>query len=113
MAGDSQTMPTTDTSASRDSVGQDHAQPMSSREMDDVHPLFPNADPAYRTPREPQVPERAHATPQQDEINSSRDEDGGSVGGSTPPRQAAQGSRLESRRTSFRPVPPLQTSSRL
>ncbi len=59
MAGDSQTMPTTDTSASRDSVGQDHAQPMSSREMDDVHPLFPNADPAYRTPREPQVPERA------------------------------------------------------
>jgi hypothetical protein len=97
MAGDSQTMPTTDTSASRDSVGRDHAQRTSSREMDDVHPLFPNADPAYRTPREPQVPESAHTTPQQDEIDSSHDEDGGSVGGSTPPRQAAQGSCLESR----------------
>jgi hypothetical protein len=113
MAGDSQTMPTTDTSASRDSVGRDHAQRTSSWEMDDVHSLFPNADPAYRTPCEPQIPERAHATPQQDEINSSHDEDGGSVGGSAPPRQAAQGSCLESRRTSFRPVPPLQTSYRV
>jgi hypothetical protein len=73
MAGDSQTMPTTDTSASQDFVGRDHGQHTSSWEMDDVHPLFHNEDLAYWTPREPQVPERAHATPQQDEVDSSHD----------------------------------------
>jgi hypothetical protein len=78
--------------------------------MDDVHLLFPDADPAYRTPWVPQVPERARAIPQQDEVDSSHDDNRGSVGGSTPPRQTAPGSCLDSRRTSFWPVPPLQTS---
>ena len=75
----------------------------------DVHPLFRNADPAYRTPREPQVTERAHTTTHQDEFDSSQAEEEGSTGGIPPPRQAAQGSwppNLESRRSPFRQVPP-------
>jgi hypothetical protein len=111
MAGDSWTLPTTDTSASRDYVGLDRAQPKSPHGMDDVHPLFPNADLAIRTPCEPQVTERAHAPTQQDEFNSSHAEEEGSTGGIPPPRQAAQGSRppnLESRRLPFRQVPPLR-----
>jgi hypothetical protein len=109
MTGDSRTMPTTDTSASRDYVGLDHAQRKTPFEMDDVHPLFPNADPAYRTPCAPQVTERAHATTHQVEFDSSHAEEGDSTGGIPPPRQAAQGSRplnLDSRHAPFWPVPP-------
>ena len=109
MAGDSRTMPTTDTSASRDYVGLDQAQRKSPYEMDDVHPPFPNSDPAYRTPRAPQVTERAHTTTHQDEFDRSHAEEGDSTGGIPPPRQAAQGSRLpnlESRRAPFWQVPP-------
>jgi len=107
VTGDSPTMPTTDMSASRDSVGRDTTQRTSSRGLDDVHPLFPDADPAYRIPRETQVPARSHATRPQDEFARSQEDDGDSVGGSTPPRQAAQGFCLDSRRQSIRPVPPL------
>jgi hypothetical protein len=120
MAGDSRTLPTTDTSASQDYVGLDQTQRKSPHEMDgsrdatvDVHPLFPNADLAYRTPREPQVPERAHATTHQDEFDNSQAEEEGSTDGILPPRQAAQGSRppnLESRRLPFRQVPPPRNS---
>ncbi len=131
MAGDSRTLPTTDTSASPDYVGLDRAQRKSPHEMDgsrdatvqanlasthmfhDVHPLFPNADPAYRTPCEPQVTERAQTTTHQDEFNSSHAEEEGSTGGILPPRQAAQGSwppNLESRRSPFRQGPPPRNS---
>ena len=82
-------MPTTGTSASRDYVGLDQAQRKSPYEMDDVHPLFPNADPAYRTPRAPQITEKAHATTHQVEFDSSHAEEGVSPGGIPPPRQAA------------------------
>ena len=82
-------MPTTGTSASRDYVGLDQAQCKSPYEMDDVHPLFPNADPAYRTPRAPQITEKAHATTHQVEFDSSHAEEGVSPGGIPPPRQAA------------------------
>jgi hypothetical protein len=91
MTGNSRTMPNTDTSF----------------EMDDVHPLFPNADPAYRTPRAPQVTERAHV-----EFDSSHAEDGDCTGGIPPPRQAPPGTRppnLDSRRAPFHPVPPPRT----
>ena len=60
--GDSPTMPLTDTSASWDAVGRDTTQRTSSQGLDDAHPLFPDADPAYRIPRETQVPARPHAT---------------------------------------------------
>jgi hypothetical protein len=92
MTGNSRTMPTTDTSF----------------EMDDVHPLFPNVDPAYRTPRAPQVTERAHV-----EFDSSHAEDGDCTGGIPPPRQAPPGPRppnLDSRCAPFHPVPPPRTS---
>jgi hypothetical protein len=91
--GDSPTMPPTDTS-------------------EEVHLLFPLADPAYRLPCETQVPAGHHATRPQDGFDCSQDTDGDSVGGSTPPRPAAQGFRSDSRRLSLRPVPPLQTSHR-
>jgi hypothetical protein len=88
MSGTSRTMPNPDTSF----------------EMDDVHPLFPDADPAYRTPRAPQVTERAHIA-----FDSSHAEDGDCTGGIPPPRQAPPGTRpptLDSRRAPFHPVPP-------
>ena len=93
----SRTMPNTDTSF----------------EMDAVHPLFPNADPAYRTPRGPQATVRAHATTHQVEFDNSHAEDGDSTGGIPPPRQAAQGSRpsnLDSARAQFWQVPPTRHS---
>ena len=93
VTGDSTTMPPTDTS-------------------EDVHPLFPHADPAYRLPRETQVPAGQHATRPQDGFDRSQEADGDSVGGSTPPRPAAQSFRSDSRHQSLRPVPPLQTSHR-
>jgi hypothetical protein len=111
--GDSRTMPTTDASVSRDSVGLDHAQRKSPFGLDDVHPLFPHADPAYRTPRQPQMTERARVSTHQVEFDGSRDEAGDSTGPIPPPRQAAQGSRppdLDSRRAPFWPVPPPRTS---
>jgi hypothetical protein len=92
---------------SRDATVQ--ANLASTHMLHDVHPLFPNADPAYRTPREPQVTERAQATTHQDEFYSSHAAEEGSTGGIPPPRQAAQGSwppNLESRRSPFRQVPP-------
>jgi hypothetical protein len=107
--GDSPTMPPTDTSASG---GRDTTRRTSSQGFDDIHPLFPDADPAYRIPRETQVPARHHATRPQDGFACSQEDDGDSVGGSTPPRQAAQGVRSDSRCQSLRPVPPLQTSHR-
>jgi hypothetical protein len=99
--GDSPTMPPTDTSASG---GRDTTRHTSSQGLEDVHPLFPDADPAYRLPRETQVPAGHY--------DRAQETNGDSVGGSTPPRQAAQGFRSDSRRQSFRPVPPLQTSHR-
>jgi len=93
VTGDSSTMPPTDTS-------------------EDVHPLFPHADPAYRLPRETQVPAGQHATRPQHGFDRSHDADGDSVGGSTPARPAAQSFRSDSRRQSLWPVPPLQTSHR-
>jgi hypothetical protein len=90
--GDSPTMPPTDTSASWDAVGRDTTQRTSSQGLDDVHPLFPDADPAYRTPRETQVPARPHATRLQEDFARSQENNGDSVGGSTPPRPATQGS---------------------
>ena len=99
MTGNSRTMPNTDTSF----------------EIDDVHPLFPNADPVHRTPRAPQATERAHATTHQVEFDNSHAEDGDSTGGIPPPRQAAQGSRppnLDSRHAPFHPVPPPRPSYR-
>ena len=119
MAGDSRMLPTTDTSASQDYVGLDRTQRKSPHEMEcsqdatvDVHLLFPNADLAYRTPHEPPVTTRVHATTHQDEFDSSHAEEEGSTGGILPPRQAAHGSRppnLESRHSPFRQVPPPQT----
>ena len=94
MTGNSRTMPNTDTSF----------------EMDDVHPLFPNADPTYRTPRAPQVPERAPVA-----FDSSHDADGTCPGGIPPPRQAPPGPRppnLDSRHAPFHPVPPPRPSYR-
>ena len=91
--GDSPTMQPTDTSV-------------------DVHPLFPHADPAYRLPRETQVPAGRHTNRPQDDLARSQEADGDSVGGSTPPRPGAQSFRSESHRQSLRPVPPIQTSHR-
>ena len=102
-------MPPTDTS---DSGGPGNTRHTSSQEFEDVHPLFPDADPEYRRPRETQVPAGLHTTRPQDGYDCAQAADEESVGGSTPPRQAAQGFRSESRRPTLRPVPPLQTSHR-
>ena len=116
IAGDYRTLPTTDTSASPDDVGPDQAWRKSPPELDgsqdataqanlnDIHPLFPNVDPAYRTTRVPQVTERAHTNTHQNVIGSSHVGEEGSPGGISPPRQATQWSRLpnlESRRPPF------------
>ncbi len=105
--GDLPTMPPTDTSTSG---GRDTTRRTSSHGIDEVHPLFPDADPAYRIPRGTRVPA---STRPQDVFAHSQEDDGVSVGGgSTPPRQAAQGFRSDSHRPSMRPLPPLQTSHR-
>jgi len=107
---DSRTLPTPGPSASQDYVGLDQAQRKSPSAMDDVHPLFPDADPTYRAP---QVPENAHATTHRVEFDSSHAADGDHPGGIPPPRQAAQGSRpsnLDSARAPFWQVPPTRYS---
>ena len=72
--------------------------------MNDLHPLFPNVDPAYRTTRVPQVPAMVHANTQQNVVDSSHVVVEESPGGISPPRQATQWSRppnLESGRSLF------------
>ena len=107
--GESTTMPPTDMSASGAPGTTRHT---STQGVEDVHPLFPDADPEYRRPRETQVPAGFHTTRPQVGYDRVEADDEDSVGGSTPPRQAAQGFRSDSRRPTLRPVPPLQTSHR-
>ena len=72
--------------------------------MNDLHPLFPNVDPAYRTTRVPQVPAMVRANTQQNVVDGSHVVVEESPGGTSPPRQETQWSRpphLESRHSPF------------
>ena len=116
-------MPTADMSASPDDVGTDRARRKSPPELDgcrdatakanlesthtmnDIHPLFPNVDPAYRTTHVPHVPVMVQANTHQNVVDSSHVKVKESPGGISPPRQATQWSRplnLESRGSPFR-----------
>jgi hypothetical protein len=115
-------LPTADMSASPDNVGTDRARRKSPPELDgcrdatakanlesthtmnDIHPLFPNVDPAYRTTCVPHVPAMVQATTHQNVVNSSHVGGEESPDGISPPRQATKWFRLpnlESRRSPF------------
>ncbi len=122
MSGDSRTMPTEDTSESPDDVDTAQAQRKSPLELEgrrDVkakatleltdtmnkpHPLFPNADPAYRITRVPQGPEVVQATTPQNVDDTSHVAVDDSPGGTSPHTQDNQWSRpppMESQRSPF------------
>ena len=122
MSGDSRTMPTEDTSASPDDVDTARAQRKSPPELEgcrdvkakatveltdttnDLHPLFSNVDPAYRTTRVPQQPEVVQDTTPQNVADNSHIVVDDSPGGTSPPKQNNQWSRpppMESRRSPF------------
>jgi hypothetical protein len=122
MSGDSRTVPTEDTSASPDDVDTPRAQRKSPPELEgrrdvkakatvestdttnDLHPLFPNADPAYRTTRVPQRPEVVHDTTPHNVADNSHVVVDDSPDGTSPPKQNNQWSwppPMESRRSPF------------
>ena len=101
---------------SRDAT--DKATLASTNRMNDLHPLFPNVDPAYRTTHVPQVPEMVQANTQQNVVDSSHVVVEECTGGTSPTRQETQWSRpphLESWRSPFwqdqPPRHPYQTNS--